>query len=66
VLRLPPGTEDVVVRTAAGPGLLVSGMAEFRHEAVNEPCDDALVVNDTVVADRAWPAALDALRRAMP
>jgi GntR family transcriptional regulator / MocR family aminotransferase len=70
VLELPPGTEHSVVQTAARQGLAVSGMTEFRHEAVDSgrrsPEQDALVVNYAAPSDSAWTGALDALCRVMP
>lgn len=68
VLELPPGTEGRVRQAAARRGLMVSGMAEFRHEAhapqASRP--DALVVNYSAVSDSAWAGALDALCSVMP
>jgi GntR family transcriptional regulator/MocR family aminotransferase len=68
VLELPPGTEHDVLRAAAHRGLMISGMTEFRHGALDQPATspDALVVNYAAVADSAWPAALDALCSVMP
>jgi GntR family transcriptional regulator/MocR family aminotransferase len=67
VLELPPGTERSVLEAAARHGLMVSGMAEFRHEALDQPAArDALVVNYSAVSDSAWPGALDALCAVMP
>jgi GntR family transcriptional regulator/MocR family aminotransferase len=67
VLELPPGTERSVLEAAARHGLMVSGMAEFRHEALDQPtARDALVVNYSAVSDSAWPGALDALCAVMP
>ncbi|MDQ0896045.1 MocR-like pyridoxine biosynthesis transcription factor PdxR [Agromyces ramosus] len=63
VLVLPAGTEAVALRAAARKGLIVSGMAEFRHPTAGPelPRQDALVVNFSSVSDSAWPGALDAL-----
>jgi GntR family transcriptional regulator/MocR family aminotransferase len=68
VLELPPGTEDTVRRAADRQGLLVSGMAEFRHEALSSPAPapDALVVNYSAVSDSAWEGALNALLGVLP
>jgi GntR family transcriptional regulator / MocR family aminotransferase len=68
VLELPPGTEHQVLQGAARHGLMVSGMTEFRHEALDPLVvpHDALVVNYSAVADSAWPAALEALCSVMP
>jgi GntR family transcriptional regulator/MocR family aminotransferase len=65
VLELPPGTEGRVLQEAARQGLMVSGMAEFRHEEL-EATRDALVVNYSAVSDSAWGAALKALCSVMP
>ncbi|MFJ1806625.1 MULTISPECIES: PLP-dependent aminotransferase family protein [unclassified Streptomyces] len=67
VLRLPPGTEEAVVRAAAGQGLAVDGLVpRYRHpDAVTEPLD-ALVVGYGTPPDHAWSGALDALSRALP
>jgi GntR family transcriptional regulator / MocR family aminotransferase len=68
VLELPPGTEGAVLQAAARRGLMVSGMAEFRHEALDRPPaePDALVVNYSAVSDSAWDGALNALCSVMP
>jgi GntR family transcriptional regulator/MocR family aminotransferase len=67
VLVLPVGAEARVVEAAARHGLMVGGLAEFRHPAVpaHERWRDALVVNFSAVADSAWPGALNALRAAL-
>jgi GntR family transcriptional regulator/MocR family aminotransferase len=78
VLELPHGTEAQVLQAAARHGLTVSGMAEFRHEALDhEALDhevpgrgdgarDALVVNYSAISDSAWEGALSALCSVMP
>ena len=67
VLELPPGTEDPVLGAAASRGLMVSGLAGFRHEELApQPGRDALVVNYSAVSDSAWPGALKALCSVMP
>jgi GntR family transcriptional regulator/MocR family aminotransferase len=66
VLELPPGTEHTVLQAAANQGLMVSGMAQFRHEELGEPAPDALVVNYSAVSDSAWGGALNALCGVMP
>ncbi|MGW8680459.1 MocR-like pyridoxine biosynthesis transcription factor PdxR [Streptomyces sp. NPDC055817] len=67
VLRLPPGTEQSVVRAAAWQRLGVSGLSSFRHdEATTEPLLDALVVGYGTPPDHAWTSALEALCRALP
>jgi GntR family transcriptional regulator/MocR family aminotransferase len=68
VLELPRGTENTVLGAAARHGLVVSGMTEFRHEALDSDAavPDALVVNYSAVSDSAWEGALDALCGVMP
>jgi GntR family transcriptional regulator / MocR family aminotransferase len=68
VLLLPPGTEAWALQAAARHGLVVSGMAEFRHPAADArlPRQDALVVNFSSVSDSAWPGALKALCSVLP
>jgi GntR family transcriptional regulator/MocR family aminotransferase len=70
VLELPRGTERSVVEAAAGQGLAVSGMAEFRYEVADSewqlPARDALVINYAAPSDSAWSGALDALCKVMP
>ncbi|MER7197093.1 GntR family transcriptional regulator [Streptomyces sp. CB01635] len=67
VLRLPPGTEQSVVRAAAWQRLGVAGLSSFRHEAAPaEPPLDALVVGYGTPPDHAWTSALEALCRVLP
>lgn len=70
VLLLPEGTGAAVLRASRRRGLVVSTMAEFRHEQVagdGERSDhDALVVNIAAVSDSAWGSALDALGGSLP
>jgi GntR family transcriptional regulator/MocR family aminotransferase len=70
VLELPAGTEHGVREAAARHGLLVSGMAEFRHEGLDgaeaETGRDALVVNYSALSDNAWESALTTLCSVMP
>ncbi|MFJ9039166.1 PLP-dependent aminotransferase family protein [Streptomyces sp. NPDC102406] len=68
VLRLPPGTEQSVVRAAAWQRLRVAGLSSFRHEdtAHPAPAPDALVVGYGTPPDHAWAGALDALCRVLP
>ncbi|MDQ1036612.1 GntR family transcriptional regulator/MocR family aminotransferase [Streptomyces sp. V3I8] len=61
VLRLPPGTEQAVVRAAAWHGLAVQGLAGHRHPAATPPPLDALVVGYGTPSDSGWPGALEAL-----
>ncbi|MFF5854696.1 PLP-dependent aminotransferase family protein [Streptomyces sp. NPDC012751] len=66
LLRLPPGTEQSVVRAAVWQGLALHGLAFHRHpEAVTEPVD-ALVVGYGTPPDSAWAGALEALCRVLP
>ncbi|BCL28218.1 PLP-dependent aminotransferase family protein [Streptomyces aurantiacus] len=65
VLRLPPGTERSVVRTAAWHGLVVHGLADYRHPAATTPPVDALVVGYGTPSDSGWPAALETLCAAL-
>jgi GntR family transcriptional regulator/MocR family aminotransferase len=68
VLELPPGTENRVLRAAGRRGLMVSGMSEFRHDALDPAAagPDALVVNYSAVSDSAWEGALNALCSVLP
>ena len=61
VLRLPPGTEQPVVRTAAWHGLAVHGLTGYRHPAAAPASLDALVVGYGTPSDSGWPGALEAL-----
>ncbi|MFD7310501.1 PLP-dependent aminotransferase family protein [Promicromonospora sp. NPDC059942] len=66
VVVLPPGTERAALGAAVERGLLVGGLAEFRHgdAAERRPgLRDALVVNFSAMSDSAWPRALEALCR---
>ncbi|MCU1477172.1 MAG: hypothetical protein JWQ64_1865 [Subtercola sp.] len=68
VIELPTGTELRAVQEAARQGLIVSGMAQFRHPDAGPhvPRRDALVVNFSVVSDSAWPGALHTLSSVLP
>ncbi|WP_328494421.1 PLP-dependent aminotransferase family protein [Streptomyces sp. NBC_00414] len=66
VLRLPPGTEQSVVRAAAWHGLAVHGLTSYRHPAAAPPPVDALVVGYGTPSDSGWPGALEALCGALP
>ena len=66
VIALPRGTEAATLRAAAARGLLVSGMAEYRHPAADpSAADDGLVVNFSAISDSAWPPTLVLLRDAI-
>ncbi|MFE9683516.1 PLP-dependent aminotransferase family protein [Streptomyces sp. NPDC006285] len=66
VLRLPPCTEQSVVRAAAWHGLAVHGLTSYRHPAATPAPLDALVVGYGTPSDRGWPRALEALCGALP
>ncbi|MBQ0846957.1 PLP-dependent aminotransferase family protein [Streptomyces sp. BH-SS-21] len=66
VLRLPPGTEQSVVRAAAWHGLAVHGLTSYRHPAATPPPTDALVVGYGTPSDSGWPGALETLCGALP
>ncbi|MFE9024090.1 PLP-dependent aminotransferase family protein [Streptomyces sp. NPDC007808] len=69
VLRLPPGTERATVEAAAGQGIALEGLAEFRHPQVAEadmPVRDGLVVGCATPSEHAYGAALEALCGALP
>ena len=68
VLELPAGTESSVLQAADRQGLMVSGMAEFRHPDLDPQAavQDALVVNYSAVSVSAWEGALNALCSVMP
>ncbi|MET8853460.1 PLP-dependent aminotransferase family protein [Amycolatopsis sp. NPDC004625] len=66
VLRLPPGTEKAALKAAAWQGLALDGLAAFRHPASTMSTSDGLVVGYATPPEHAYPAALDALCRALP
>ncbi|MGA4840070.1 PLP-dependent aminotransferase family protein [Streptomyces sp. G45] len=66
VLRLPPGTEESVVRAASWQRLGLQGLSRFRHPAAAVPPEDGLVVGYGTPADHTWPATLAALCRVLP
>jgi GntR family transcriptional regulator/MocR family aminotransferase len=66
VLRLPPGTEPSAVKAAAWQGLALDGLAAFRHPASTTSTMDGLVVGYAAPPEHAYPAAVDALCRALP
>lgn len=63
VILLPEGMEGGVLEAARDRGLLVSGLAEFRHPDAGHDLrwSDGLVVNFSAISDSAWPEALQAL-----
>ncbi|WP_103338350.1 MocR-like pyridoxine biosynthesis transcription factor PdxR [Amycolatopsis sp. CA-126428] len=66
VLRLPPGTEKAALKAAAWQGLALDGLAAFRHPDSTMSTMDGLVVGYATPPEHAYPAALDALCRALP
>ncbi|MBG0853029.1 PLP-dependent aminotransferase family protein [Streptomyces spinoverrucosus] len=66
VLRLPPGTEQPVVRAATWQGVAVHGLSRYRHPAARAQHLDAMVVGYGTPPDHAWTGTLDALCRALP
>ncbi|MCT4355692.1 PLP-dependent aminotransferase family protein [Streptomyces sp. Je 1-79] len=65
VLRLPPGQERAVLRSAAWQGLALRGLDRFRHPDV-PPTQDGLVVGYATPPDSGWSGALAALCRVLP
>jgi GntR family transcriptional regulator / MocR family aminotransferase len=70
VLNLPAGTESSVVREAAGRGLAVAGLAQYRCAVAGPgwafPKRDALVMGYAGPSDSAWPSALTTLCAVLP
>ncbi|MEU9322109.1 PLP-dependent aminotransferase family protein [Streptomyces sp. NPDC048295] len=66
VLRLPPGTEQSVLKAAAWQGLALDGLDDFRHPDATDRAPDGLVVGYAAPADHAFAAAVEALCRALP
>ncbi|MEU2384271.1 PLP-dependent aminotransferase family protein [Streptomyces sp. NPDC012461] len=66
VLRLPPGTEQPVVRAATWQGLRVLGLGRFRHPDATDTPVDGLVVGYGTPPDHAWAGTLEALCKALP
>ncbi|MBZ4323726.1 aminotransferase-like domain-containing protein, partial [Streptomyces huiliensis] len=66
VLRLPPGTEPSVVRSAARHGLELEGLAEYRHPDSAETPYDGLVIGYATPPDHSFAEALDVLCRVLP
>ncbi|MEV5339748.1 PLP-dependent aminotransferase family protein [Streptomyces sp. NPDC052676] len=66
VLRLPPGTEQSVVRSAAWHGLAVHGLSRYRHPTATTDPVDALVVGYGTPPDHAWAGTLQALCNVLP
>ena len=62
VLRLPPGSQQRVIRAAAERGLAVEGLTpRHRHPDAAVQAPDALVLGYGTPADHAWSGALDIL-----
>ncbi len=55
-----------MLKAAAFQGLALDGLSAFRHPGAPMSTVDGLVVGYATPSDRAYPAALDALRRALP
>ncbi|KDN20563.1 MocR-like pyridoxine biosynthesis transcription factor PdxR [Amycolatopsis rifamycinica] len=66
VLRLPPGTEKAALKAAAWQGLALDGLAGYRHPDSTMSTMDGLVVGYATPPEHAFPAALEALCRALP
>ncbi|MFD9001362.1 PLP-dependent aminotransferase family protein [Streptomyces sp. NPDC059582] len=66
VVRLPPGTEQSVVRAAAWQGLALHGLSRYRHARATAEALDALVVGYGTPSDHAWTGTLEALLRVLP
>ncbi|WP_329266488.1 PLP-dependent aminotransferase family protein [Streptomyces pseudovenezuelae] len=66
VLRLPPGTEQPVLRAAAWQGLAVHGLHRYQHPEAAVERRDALVVGYGTPPDHAWSGALEALCAVLP
>ncbi|WP_432038249.1 PLP-dependent aminotransferase family protein [Streptomyces cucumeris] len=66
VLELPPGTERSAVQAASWQGLALDGLAGYRHPDATTPPLEGLVVGYATPPEHAFPAALDALCRALP
>ncbi|MFE6227229.1 PLP-dependent aminotransferase family protein [Streptomyces sp. NPDC057854] len=64
VLRLPPGTEQAALRSAAWQGLAVQGLDQFRHPDAPRTLE-GLVVGYGTPPDSAWQGALRALCRVL-
>ncbi|MFF7977986.1 PLP-dependent aminotransferase family protein [Streptomyces sp. NPDC007901] len=62
VLRLPPGSQQRVIRAAAERGLAIEGLTpRHRHPDAAVRAPDALVLGYGTPADHAWSGALDIL-----
>ncbi|MEV5509163.1 PLP-dependent aminotransferase family protein [Streptomyces orinoci] len=66
VLRLPPGTEQSVVRAGERRGVALEGLAGYRHPQSTDAAYDGLVVGYATPPDHAFAGALDALCRSLP
>lgn len=66
VLELPPGTEDAAVRAALARGLVLDGLAGYRHPDSTMPVQDGLVVGYGTPPEHAFSGALEALCRILP
>ncbi|WP_443047951.1 MocR-like pyridoxine biosynthesis transcription factor PdxR [Streptomyces sp. H39-S7] len=66
VLELPAGTEGAAVRAALDHGLVLDGLAGYRHPDCVMPPQDGLVVGYGTPSEHAFSGALEALCRALP
>ncbi|MFI9047790.1 PLP-dependent aminotransferase family protein [Streptomyces sp. NPDC053427] len=70
VVQLPTGSthfdESTALRAARWQGLALDGLSAYRHPAATEPPRHGLVVGYAAPSDHAFPAALEALCRALP
>ncbi|MDF9814308.1 PLP-dependent aminotransferase family protein [Streptomyces sp. SPB162] len=66
VLELPPGTEDATVRAALDHGLVLDGLAGYRHPDSTMAPQDGLVVGYGTPSEHTFSGALEALCRALP
>ncbi|MFI6865853.1 PLP-dependent aminotransferase family protein [Nocardia sp. NPDC050406] len=66
VLELPDGTEEATLRAARREGVALDGLHPYRHPDSTMPPRDGLVIGYGTPPEHAFPAALDALCRALP
>ncbi|THA46610.1 PLP-dependent aminotransferase family protein [Streptomyces sp. A1136] len=66
VLDLAPGMERPVLQAAAGQGLALEGLSNFRHPMSDLPVREAVVVGYGTPPDSAWSPTLSALLSSLP
>lgn len=66
LLRLPPGTERSAVKAAAWRGVVLDGLAAFRHPEATGDAPDGLVVGYATPPEHAYGAAVEALCGVLP